>query len=288
MYRFIARNRKRYSVERMCKVFKISSGSFYHWTNDPMGKVNRRNAPIKKQIRKLFCDFKGRYGSERMTVELNSQGTHISRPTVAKLMKKMNLKARRKRKFKLTTDSKHNYRIVSNKLNRNFHAGRKGEIWVSDITYIWTRSGWLYLTVILDLFDRKVVGWAISRSLATKATVLPAWYMATTNRPITRKLLFHSDRGVQYACDDFAQLLEQHPMVSRSMSRKGDCWDNAVAESFFKSVKAEEVYGKTYHNRNEAEIAIFEYIEGFYNRNRRHSALGNLTITEFEKLNNVA
>ncbi|MBN4072508.1 IS3 family transposase, partial [Crocinitomix catalasitica] len=156
------------------------------------------------------------------------------------------------------------------------------------ITYVWTRSGWLYLTVILDLFDRKVVGWAISRNLSTKATVLPAWYMATTNRPITQKLTFHSNRGVQYACDDFAQLLEQHPMVSRSMSRKGDCWDNAVAESFFKSVKAEEVYGKTYLNSHEAEIAIFEYIEGFYNRNRRHSALGNLTITEFEILNNVA
>ena len=204
------------------------------------------------------------------------------------MMKQMKLRVQRKRKFRLTTNSKHGYRIVSNKLNRNFFASRRGQIWVSDITYIETRTGWIYLTVILDLYDRKVVGWSISRRLTTQATILAAWYMACINRPITQTLIFHSDRGVQYACDEFAALLENHPLVTRSMSRKGDCWDNAVAESFFKSMKAEEVYGKVYQDRKEAEMAIFEYIEGFYNRNRRHSALGNLTITEFEKLSNVA
>jgi len=193
-------------------------------------------------------------------------------------MKELGLVARRKKQFKATTDSKHKFRIVPNVLNRNFKAQRKGQIWVSDITYIRTFTGWLYLTVILDLFDRKVVGWSMSRSLETKQTILPAWHMATTNRPITAELIFHSDRGVQYACDAFANLLDSNPLITRSMSRKGDCWDNAVAESFFKSLKAEAVYEKSYSTQKEAELVIFEYIEGFYNRNRRHSALGNLTI----------
>jgi putative transposase len=253
-----------------------------------MGKVTRRNRPVKRKVRKLFSQFKGRYGSMRLTAELNARGIKISKPTVARMMKQMNLRVRRKRKFRSTTDSKHNYRIVPNRLKRNFFSSGRGQVWVSDITYIETRAGWIYLTIILDLYDRKVVGWSISKRLTTRATVIPAWHMATINRPITKQLVFHSDRGAQYACDEFAFLLENHPNVTRSMSRKGDCWDNAVAESFFKSIKAEEVYGKVYSNRNEAEMAIFEYIEGFYNRNRRHSALGNLTITEFENLNNVA
>jgi len=277
-------NKHDFSVEKMCKVFKISSASFYNWLKNPQGKVQQRQEPIKKKIKETFSDFKGRYGSPRLTVELNSNGTKISKPTVATLMKTMCLVGRRKMKFRATTNSKHNYRIVPNKLDRNFNVSRKNEVWVSDITYIRTTNGWLYLTVILDLFDRKVVGWAMSNSLVTEKTIIPAWFMATNNRPISDKLLFHSDRGIQYACDEFTSLLENHKMVERSMSRKGNCWDNAVAESFFKTLKAEEVYNKTYLNQKEAEIAIFEYVEGFYNQNRRHSVLGNLTIKEFEKL----
>jgi len=274
-----------FPVEKMCNTLEISSGAYYRWVKDPLGKVARRNRPVMQQIKALFYQLKQRYGSVRLTVELEKEGVAISRPTVAKMMRKMDLHARRKRRFKVTTDSKHGYRIVSNKLKRNFTVQRKGQVWVSDITYIRTLAGWLYLTVILDLFDRKVVGWSISNSLAAQATVLPAWHMATANRPIASPLVFHSDRGVQYACDQFAGLLEQHPLVTRSMSRKADCWDNAVAESFFKSIKAEEVYDATYNNGQQAEMAIFEYIEGFYNRNRRHSALNYLTIEEFEEQN---
>ncbi len=281
-------NKHDFSVEKMCRIFKISSGSYYNWVKNPQGKVHQRQEPIKQKIKELFSGFKGRYGSPRMTVELNSRGIKISKPTVAILMKTMNLVAKRKRRFMATTNSKHHYRIVSNKLDRNFNVSRKNEVWVSDITYVRTTEGWLYLTVILDLFDRKVVGWAMSKTLLTDETIIPAWLMATINRPVDEKLLFHSDRGIQYACDEFTRLLNDHKLVERSMSRKGNCWDNAVAESFFKTLKAEEVYGKTYLNQQEAEMAIFEYIEGFYNQHRRHSVLGNLTIKEFENLINAA
>lgn len=272
----------------MCSVFNVSAGSYYCWERDPIGKVNRRNLPLKKQIKDLFYKFKKRYGSTRITMELNTNGFTICRATVAKLMKQMNLQSRRRKRFKVTTNSNHGYRIMPNLLKRNFTVQRKGQVWVSDITYIETKTGWLYLTIIIDLYDRKIIGWAMSTTMSAKQTVIAAWHMAMINRPLNDKLVFHSDRGVQYACDDFAGMLDKNQFVTRSMSRKGDCWDNAVAESFFKSVKAEEVYEKEYKNQKEAEIAIFEYIEGFYNRNRRHSALGYLTMTEFEKLNNAA
>lgn len=272
----------------MCEVFNISSGSFYKWTKDPIGKVVQRQEPLKRRIRILFYEFKKRYGFTRITKELNAESVAVCRATVAKLMKQMNLQSRRRKRFKVTTNSKHGYRIMPNLLKRNFSVQRKAQVWVSDITYIETKTGWLYLTIILDLYDRKVVGWAMSTTMTAKQTVIAAWHMAMINRPLTDKLIFHSDRGVQYACDDFSRILDKNQFVCRSMSRKGDCWDNAVAESFFKSVKVEEVYEQTYQNQKEAEIAIFEYIEGFYNRNRRHSALGYLTMTEFEKLNDAA
>ena len=281
-------NRQNHTVEKMCQVFKISPGSYYRWEKDPIGKVTRRNTPLKNRIKALFYKLKKRYGSTRLTVELNAEGLTICRATVAKLMKQMNLQSRIRKRYKVTTDSNHGYRIMPNLLKRNFTVQRKGQVWVSDITYIETQTGWLYLTVILDLYDRKVVGWAMSTKMSAKQTVIAAWHMAMINRPLTDQLIFHSDRGVQYACDAFAGMLDKNQFIRRSMSRKGDCWDNAVAESFFKSVKAEEVYEAIYQNQKEAEIAIFEYIEGFYNRNRRHSALGYLTMTEFEKLNNAA
>jgi putative transposase len=207
----------------MCEVFTISSGSFYKWLKDPTGKVARRQEPLKKRIKTLFYKFKKRYGCMRITKELNAEGIAVCRATVAKLMKQMNLQSRRKKRFKVTTDSRHNYRVMPNLLKRNFSVQRKGQVWVSDITYIQTKTGWLYLTVILDLYDRKVVGWAMSTTMSATKTVIAAWHMAMINRPLTDKLIFHSDRGVQYACDDFAEMLDKIQFVSRSMSRKGDC-----------------------------------------------------------------
>jgi transposase InsO family protein len=199
------------------------------------------------------------------------------------MMKKAQIRSKIVKRFKATTDSKHRYQVVENKLNRDFNVDTIGQVWVSDITYIWTTEGWLYLTIILDLADRRVVGWSLSKSLKAINTVFPAWYMAKINRPLTDRLIFHSDRGVQYACNAFAQLLGTPQKVTRSMSRKGDCWDNAVAESFFKSIKTEMIYHCKFKTRWEAQIAVFEYIEIWYNRKRKHSALGYLSPEQYEK-----
>jgi putative transposase len=201
------------------------------------------------------------------------EGFHVSRQRVARLMKKQNLKSIIRKKWIITTDSRHNYPVVENKLNRDFHVTRPGQVWVSDITYIKTAQGWLYLTIIIDLYDRKVIGWSLSRSLKTVHTTIPAWRMAVRHRPITRMLIFHSDRGVQYACNEFKNMLSAYKLVERSMSRKGDCWDNAVAESFFKTLKVEHVYHHSYKTFKEAELSVFEYIEAWYNVNRIHTTI---------------
>ena len=172
-------------------------------------------------------------------------------------------------------------------LNQKFSVNRPGEVWVSDITYCRTANGWLYLTVIIDLYDRKVIGWSMSKGLSTKETIIPAWFMAIRNRPITKKLIFHSDRGSQYACHDFTKILKANPLISQSMSRKGNCWDNAVAESFFKTIKVEWIYGQNFSNQQQAQLSIFEWIESWYNRNRRHSALGYKTIDEFNQIKSI-
>ena len=225
-------------------------------------------------------------------MQLRDQQIKVSRARVARLMKTAGIRSKIVRKFRVTTDSKHNYPIVENKLNRNFKVERTSQVWVSDITYIRTNQGWLYLTIIMDLADRKIIGWALSNSLKVDQTVIPAWRMAVINRPIDQDLIFHSDRGVQYACSVFASFLETYQNVSRSMSRKGDCWDNAVAESFFKTIKSELIYQYKFSTWLEAKRAIFKYIEMWYNRKRKHSTLGYLSPEEYElkllQIRNVA
>lgn len=233
----------------------------------------------------IFEASRRSYGSPRMTKELRANGWEVSTNRVAKIMRASDIKARRPQKFKATTDSRHNYPIAPNILNRSFKASRPCEVWVSDITYVRTKNGWLYLTVIIDLFDRKVIGWSMSRGMSTEETIIPAWIMAIRNRPITQNLIFHSDRGVQYACKEFTQILDSNLLITRSMSRKGNCWDNAVAESFFKTLKVEWIYTQKFVNQQAAQLSIFEWIESWYNRRRRHSALGYKTIEEFEKIN---
>jgi transposase InsO family protein len=200
-------------------------------------------------------------------------------------MRGAELRARIPKRFKVTTDSKHNYPVAPNLLDQEFFTSRPGEVWVSDITYVRTKSGWLYLTVIIDLYDRKVIGWSMSKGLSAEETVIPAWRMAVRNRPITQKLIFHSDRGIQYACHAFTRILKANSLVIQSMSRKGNCWDNAVAESFFKTIKVEWIYRHTFTNQEQAQLSIFEWIESWYNRRRRHSALNYQTIEEFERNN---
>jgi len=269
----------------MCKVFKVRKSSYYGWLKNGPTTRWQENEKLLTEIMDIFEESKDSYGSIRMTKELKARGRMTGKNKVAKMMRAAGLRAKRRRKFKVTTDSRHNYPVAPNLLDQEFTASRPGEIWVSDITYCKTRNGWLYLTVIIDLYDRKVIGWSMSRRLTTEETIIPAWIMATWNRPITQELIFHSDRGIQYACQEFTKILKANKLITQSMSRKGNCWDNAVAESFFKTIKVEWIYGQNYINQEQAQLSIFEWIESWYNRKRRHSALGYQTIEEFE-LNN--
>jgi putative transposase len=262
-----------FPIEKMCKVLKISRSSYYSWLTRNPSKRSTENRILFNRIKEIYELSKKTYGSPRVTIKLLEEGFHISRQRVARLMKKQNLKSIIRKKWVITTDSRHNYPVVENKLNRDFNVTRPGHAWVSDITYIKTLQGWLYLTIIIDLFDRKVIGWSFSRSLKAIHTTIPAWKRAIRNRLITRKLIFHSDRGVQYACNEFTSLLSSYKLVERSMCRKGDCWDNAVAESFFKTLKVEHIYHHTYKTFKEAELSVFEYIETWYNVNRIHTTL---------------
>lgn len=267
----------------MCKVLKVSRSCYYRWYSGGFSKREIENIEYTKLIKKIFYESKQRYGSPRIAAELRKQGYLISKVRVAKLMRLNYLRSKMKRQYRITTDSKHSFSISKNHLNRNFTPKTLNEVWVSDITYVRTAQGWLYLTTIIDLYDRQVIGWALSSDLSTKRTITPAWRMALSKRNITKPLMFHSDRGVQYASNIFRNHLKDNPLITQSMSRKGNCWDNAVAESFFKTLKTELIYHEKYESILQAKTSIFEYIEIWYNRKRLHSSLGYKTPAEVEK-----
>ena len=271
----------------MCRVMKINSGCYYKWKKQPIGRRALEGVHLKLAITRVFKVSDKTYGSPRIRQELKSEGFVVSRKRVAKLMKEEGLQSKIRKQWKVTTNSSHRYSVAQNLLAQNFVVSRPDEVWVSDITYIKTSQGWLYLTVVIDLWDRAVVGWSLSKTMFTKDTVIPAWKMAHINRNITKPLLFHSDRGIQYACKAFTNYLKSNRLVKQSMSRKGNCWDNAVAESFFKTIKTELIYHHKYKTRMEAELKIFTYIETWYNRKRRHSALNGKSILEFNQINNM-
>ena len=275
-------NRFLFAIEKMCKVLKVSRSGYYSWISKKPSRREVETRELLDQIRQIHNESRQTYGSPRIAAELRSRHIQASRPRVARIMKQAGLQSKIVKKFKVTTDSKHHYQVVENTLNRDFKVARPGMVWVSDITYIATGQGWLYLTIILDLADRKVIGWSLSRTLKARNTVIPAWRMAVINRPLVSPLIFHSDRGVQYCCHEFAGLLGTYPQVSRSMSRKGDCWDNAVAESFFKTIKTELIYDCKFQSIQQAKLAVFEYIEIWYNKKRRHSTLDYLSPEAFE------
>ena len=270
----------------MCKVLGVSRSGYYEWLKREPSKREIENQNLMEQIRNIYQKSKRTYGSPRITQELKEKSIYVSRPRIARLMRKANIRAVGKKRFVATTSSKHNYPVAANLLKREFTTSHQGKVWVSDITYIPTGEGWLYLTVIIDLWDRKVIGWSTSKTLKAQDTVIPAWNMSIAMRPIREQLIFHSDRGVQYACHEFKRQLFANPMVIQSMSRKGDCWDNAVAESFFKTIKTEWIYRHKYARRKQAELSVFEYIETWYNTQRRHSSLNYLSPVEFGKIMN--
>ncbi len=285
-YLFIDENRSRFRLERMCQVFDISRSGYYSWRK--RGKCSRQlcDEYLLDKIKIVFNQSRQRYGSPRVWAELRAQGILCSKKRVARLMRQARLVSKRSKKYKLTTCSKHSLPIAPNLLEQNFAVPKPDYAWVSDITYIWTREGWLYLAVILDLFSRQVVGWAVNTRM-TKELVVSAIRQAIDKRNPGPGLIFHSDRGSQYASLEVSAILDNHLMV-QSMSKKGDCFDNAVAEAFFANLKTELVYPYFFETREKAISEIFEYIEIFYNRQRRHSYLNYFTPRAFEIVDLVA
>ena len=269
----------------MCKVFNISRSGYYDWQKRKPSARQLENQQITKEINRVYKASKSRYGSPKITNELRDLGWKVSRQRVARIMRSVGIRSIISKKFKgLTTDSRHNFPVSENHLNRSFSADGPGEKWVSDITYIPTRQGWLYLTIIMDLYDRKIIGWALSNNMTTNDTVLAAWRMAMVNRPISKPLIFHSDRGVQYASHVLKDELRKYS-VTQSMSRKGNCWDNAVAENYFKILKSELVNHTQFQSILQAKTEIFEFIEIWYNRKRKHSYLDYKTPEQYGKIN---
>ena len=236
---------------------------------------------LLNKIQQIHADKKGRYGSPRIYVELREQGETCSRKRVARIMKENNIQAKHKHKFKATTDSQHSYAVASNLLEQNFTVDAPNRVWTADISYCWTLEGWVYLAVVLDLYSRKIVGWAMSERM-TRELVIKAFLMAYWSRKPKAGLIHHSDKGSQYASHDFQQILTDFGVIA-SMSGKGNCFDNAVTETFFHTLKTELMFDQIFSTRAEAKSAIFEYIEVFYNRERRHSTLGYCTPEKFEE-----
>jgi transposase InsO family protein len=274
-----------FAVEKMCDVFDVSRSSFYDWVNRKPSRRALENEVLKQRIQEVTEQTRSRLGSPKLTLELEDRGIFVSRPRVARLMKSMGIRSIISKKFKVcTTESDHPYAPSNNLLERDFTATRPGEKWVSDITYVRTQQGWLYLTVVMDLFDRKIIGWSMSSTLEAQPTVLAALQMALGKRPVNpNELIFHSDRGVQYACEEFRALLQRYQII-QSMSRKGNCWDNAVAENFFKIIKSELIYQLPLLNIEQTQIEIFEFIEIWYNKKRKHSRLNYLTPEQFGEI----
>jgi len=278
-FAFILAEKALYPVALLCRVLQVSTAGFYAWCRRKPSRRSREDAALKVHVRASFEAGRKKYGSPRIYQVLHSQHG-IGRRRVARLMREDGLFARRKRRFVCTTDSKHSHAVAPNLLARDFTAPAPDRIWVTDITYIWTREGWLYLAAILDLFSRRVVGWALDASI-DRHLALDALAMAVKARRPAPGLIHHSDRGVQYASRDYQDALNAIQAVC-SMSRKGDCWDNAVAESFFSTIKNELVHDVEFATRAQARAAIIDYIEAFYNRQRLHSSIGFVSPVHYE------
>jgi transposase InsO family protein len=280
-FSFIKAEKANHRVTLLCRVLEVSRQGFYAWLNRKPCRRQERDEVLARSIRKAFDDSKGRYGSPRVYQDLRDQGVATSRKRVARIMRQHGQVARPpRRRFVRTTDSRHGYGISPDRVQRDFRPDGPNQVWATDITYISTGSGWLYLAVVLDLFSRRVVGWSMQPHM-DRRLVLAALEMAIESRRPSPGLIHHSDRGVQYACDDYRQALTDAEIVA-SMSRKANCWDNAVVESFFSTLKNELVYRRRFTSHDDARIAMFEYIERFYNRTRRHSTLGYLSPMQYE------
>lgn len=281
-FTFIQNHAEQFPVDLLCQVLQVSRSGYYVWRQRPPSDQAQRREQLVCRIHEVHEASRQRYGAPRVHAELQAQGTSCSKNTVATLMRRRGLRSKMHRRFVVrTTDSRHGHPVAENRLNQQFQRPLPNQAWVADITYIATTEGWLYLAAVLDICSRKVVGWATADHLRAELPAT-ALRMALTQRDAPEGLLHHSDRGVQYACDEYQQLLSAH-RITPSMSRTGNCYDNAMMESFFGTLKTELIHHETYRTREEARSALFEYIEVFYNRKRRHSALDYQSPTEYEE-----
>lgn len=283
-YTFIREHRVRFRVEVMCDVLEVAAAGFYAWLLRPQSERDKRAAELTEQIRVVHHDSYDTYGALKVTKELRSQGHKVNRKTVARLMAQAGIYSKVVKPFRIcTTDSNHDNPVAPNTLNREFAVDKPNKVWGADITYIHTDEGVLYLAGIMDLYSRRIVGWSMDDTMTTQL-VEDAFTMAVTSRAPSKDLLHHSDRGSQYASQRYRELLDMHG-TQASMSRTGNCYDNAVVESFWGKLKTEWVYHARYATKAQARAAVFEYIEVWYNRKRRHAALGYVSPEEFEATN---
>ena len=264
----------------MCEVLKVSCAGFYGWLSRPESKRRIENRSLEQKIREIHDDSRKIYGAPKIYKELKYQGVPCSLNRVARIMRQAGIKSKTMKKYKATTDSCHSLPVAPNLLNQHFDISIPNKVWVADITYIATAEGWLYLAALMDLYSRKIVGWSMDKRM-TRLLTINALEMAIKSRQGIQCLTHHSDRGSQYASDDYQKVLKEHGIIC-SMSRKGNCYDNAVMENFFHLLKTEWVHHYRYQTRKQAKISIFEYIETFYNVKRRHSRLNYLSPCEYE------
>ncbi|QPK65530.1 IS3 family transposase [Methylomonas sp. LL1] len=279
-YAWIKQHAEDFAVDTLCRFMRVSRSAYYDWLKQGPSAGEQDDAALSEMIQSTFGKSRATYGTRRLKAALSAQNRTVSRRRIGRLMREAGLACKTKRKFKATTNSKHHQPVASNHLDRQFAVEKPNQVYAGDTTYIHTQEGWLYLAVVIDLYSRQVVGWSMAEHMRTKL-VNDALLMAVWKRKPEKGLLWHTDRGSQYASDSHRALLTQHG-IRQSMSRKGNCWDNAVSESFFHTLKTELIHHQTYRTRSEARQAVFEYIEVFYNRERLHSANGYLSPVDYE------
>ena len=270
-----------HSIQRLCQAFDLSTSSYYRWLKCPVGKRQREDQKLSEDIKRIFKKSRSTYGSPRMQRALREEGKRHGKVRLRRLMKELNLKPKAARLFKVTTNSQHNKPVATNILGQRFSPYAANVAWATDITYIRTDEGWLYLATVIDLYSRRIIGWSMGTRLVTKL-IIDALAMALLQRKPPQGVIHHSDRGSQYCSAVYQALLSKHGFIC-SMSGKGNCYDNAVMESFYHTLKVELIYGHRYRTRGKAIMAIFDYIEIFYNRERLHSSLHYQTPEAFEK-----
>ena len=280
-YAFIKNQRRWHALTQLCAVLGVSTSGYYDWLDRPPSATQQSNQRLVAKIRCFHQASRQTYGSPRLHQDLIAAGERVSINRVARLMQSASIQSKMTKRFVITTNSKNTLVPAPDRLKRVFRTTKPNQVWVSDTTFIRTRQGWLYLAMMLDLYSRQVIGWAMSERNNTKL-VMDALQMATARRTIEQAVIVHSDQGSTYASGDYQRLLKKNGMVS-SMSRKGECYDNAVAESFFGTLKTELVDDEDYRTREQAKQSLFEYIEVFYNRQRRHSYLNYVSPSEYER-----